>query len=188
MFWIFHEQIQQVGIFSVCCPWFHDFLNKIVFFSSSKPRRDWWRCWRRYSTHTWSKKIEIRNDRFEIQMALRKNSLPHWKSSLQYVKSTISFWSRFFKKNSFSGSYHQNMIRSAMDEIQYYTCIRFVERSQNDYDYVYIANGEFWCRIRILWRIKIIFISGTGCSSYIGRAGGSQRLNLLNSNCKSPNV
>lgn len=38
---------------------------------------------------------------------------------------------------------YQNMIRTAMDEIQNYTCIQFVEKTASDLNYVYIVNGKF---------------------------------------------
>jgi hypothetical protein len=60
-------------------------------------------------------------------------------------------------------TYYQSLILSAMAEISKYTCIKFREKTFSDYDYIDIRNG-------------------TGCSSFLGRVGGAQRVSLLNSN------
>jgi len=52
-----------------------------------------------------------------------------------------------------------------MDDIQKYTCIKFIPRTQQ-YDYIYIK-------------------SGSGCSSNLGKIGGQQTISLLRNGCLS---
>lgn len=56
-----------------------------------------------------------------------------------------------------------NLIRSSMDDIQSVSCIRFIPRT-NQPDYVEILNNA-------------------GCTSYVGKFGGSQPVTLRASGC-----
>lgn len=74
----------------------------------------------------------------------------------------------FFHKLVFlssSATYQKELIRYGMDFLEYYTCVRFIPRT-NQYDYVQIY-------------------SGNGCSSNMGRIGGKQRVSLKKSGCLS---
>lgn len=55
------------------------------------------------------------------------------------------------------------LIRQSMDDIEKYTCIRFVQRTQQK-DYLQVHSGE-------------------GCSSFIGRRRGKQDVSLRKNGC-----
>ncbi|MFH4973308.1 hypothetical protein AB6A40_000017 [Gnathostoma spinigerum] len=63
-------------------------------------------------------------------------------------------------------SEQRTSIAQAFEEYRQKTCIRFVPRRRNDNDYVYIRTNY-----------------DSGCSSYVGRAGGNQTLSLEVSKC-----
>lgn len=64
---------------------------------------------------------------------------------------------------NFQGDKEKTLIRKAMDGIQAVTCVRFVQRTSHQ-NYVNIN-------------------SGSGCSSRLGRVGGSQNLSLRIGGC-----
>lgn len=66
-----------------------------------------------------------------------------------------------YKRRSLPGAQERDTIRTAMDEISKWTCIKFVQRT-NQVDYLRILNDA------------------TGCWSYVGRIRGAQPLNLHN--------
>ncbi|KAK7604958.1 hypothetical protein V9T40_006144 [Parthenolecanium corni] len=61
----------------------------------------------------------------------------------------------------------RQMIQEAIDEFHKHTCIKFKERRESDFDYVYFTNGN------------------TGCWSSVGRIGGRQEINLQTPGCTS---
>lgn len=57
-----------------------------------------------------------------------------------------------------TGGADRQMIQEAIDEFHKHTCIKFKERRESDFDYVYFTNGN------------------TGCWSSVGRIGGRQEV------------
>ncbi|CAJ0959335.1 unnamed protein product, partial [Mesorhabditis belari] len=62
-------------------------------------------------------------------------------------------------------------IAQAFDEYKQKTCIRFVPRSDDDFDYIYVKRNVAF-----------------GCSSYVGRAGGNQTVSLEVDKCFSKGI
>ncbi|VDP12136.1 unnamed protein product [Heligmosomoides polygyrus] len=62
-------------------------------------------------------------------------------------------------------------IAQAFDEYKKKTCVRFVPRNDDDFDYVYIKRNVAF-----------------GCSSYVGRAGGNQTVSLEVDKCFSKGI
>lgn len=63
----------------------------------------------------------------------------------------------------FSANYQKTLMRFAMNDIEKYTCIRFLERTdQTDFVYIY---------------------SGSGCHSHMGKIGDQQELSLQKNGC-----
>jgi len=60
-------------------------------------------------------------------------------------------------------TYQQTLLRLAMNDLEKYTCIRFVERTDEE-DFVAIS-------------------SGSGCHSHMGKIGGEQELSLKKNGC-----
>uniref|UniRef100_A0A7I4YEU2 Metalloendopeptidase n=1 Tax=Haemonchus contortus TaxID=6289 RepID=A0A7I4YEU2_HAECO len=62
-------------------------------------------------------------------------------------------------------------IAQAFDEYKKKTCVRFVPRNDDDFDYIYIKRNTAF-----------------GCSSYVGRAGGNQTVSLEVDKCFSKGI
>ncbi|PAV80999.1 hypothetical protein WR25_25978 [Diploscapter pachys] len=62
-------------------------------------------------------------------------------------------------------------IAQAFDEYKEKTCVRFVPRTDDDFDYIYLKRNV-----------------GFGCSSYVGRAGGNQTISLEVDKCFSKGI
>ncbi|WKY03081.1 hypothetical protein Q1695_016406 [Nippostrongylus brasiliensis] len=62
-------------------------------------------------------------------------------------------------------------IAQAFDEYKKKTCVRFVPRNDDDFDYIYIKRNVAF-----------------GCSSYVGRAGGNQTVSLEIDKCFSKGI
>ncbi|CAJ0579444.1 unnamed protein product, partial [Mesorhabditis spiculigera] len=62
-------------------------------------------------------------------------------------------------------------IAQAFDEYKQKTCIRFVPRGDDDFDYIYVKRNVAF-----------------GCSSYVGRAGGNQTVSLEVDKCFSKGI
>lgn len=85
-----------------------------------------------------------------------------------------------FKKSILS---QRAAIAQAFDEYKEKTCIRFVPRQDDDYDYIYIKrNVAFGYSLQFILQKKLE-ISIFSCSSYVGRAGGNQTVSLEVGKC-----
>ncbi|CAD6191889.1 unnamed protein product [Caenorhabditis auriculariae] len=62
-------------------------------------------------------------------------------------------------------------IAQAFDEYKQKTCVRFVPRTDDDFDYIYVKRNVAF-----------------GCSSYVGRAGGNQTVSLEVDKCFSKGI
>lgn len=65
----------------------------------------------------------------------------------------------------FLAAYQIELLQAAMEDIETYTCVRFRKRT-NEEDYVYV-------------------VSGSGCSSHLGKIEGMQELSLQRNGCFS---
>ena len=60
-------------------------------------------------------------------------------------------------------NYQRQLLRASLSDIEYYTCIKFVERT-NQEDFVFVHSGD-------------------GCSSNLGKIGGQQDISLAADGC-----
>lgn len=81
--------------------------------------------------------------------------ITRFKASLWIIHFQICFFT--------TATYQKKLIRAAMDDLQAYTCVTFVERTHQQ-DYVYIVDGD-------------------GCSSHLGKIGDRQEVTLSKEGC-----
>lgn len=82
--------------------------------------------------------------------------------------SNDSFWKNGIVPYKFQSGYPAiEKIKEIMDEFHKYTCIKFKETNEDDRDYIFIRNPQ----------------PIHECSSFIGRQGGEQMINLSVDGC-----